>query len=74
MKCPNCQTANRGAAGITIREQGEIDVAMSQQRRTRRCQDCGHEWETLEMLLPDVIGLRRLAHAQVMASAREARK
>ena len=70
MKCPNCHTANRGAAGITIREQGEIDVAMSQQRRSRKCLGCGHEWETLEMLLADVIGLRMRAHAQVMAEAR----
>ena len=70
VKCLACSQAHRGIAGITIREQSDIDVGLSQQRRSHRCQSCRHEWETIEMPLAEVLRLRRLAHAHVMSAVK----
>lgn len=66
MKCPACNAGSRGR-DVSIREQTETDAVLQQQRRSRRCLKCWHRWDTLEMPLDEVLRLRRLAHATVMA-------
>ena len=75
MKCPHCRHTSQGR-DVSIREQSATDQALHQQRRTRRCLECGHAWDTLEMPIDEVIRLRRAAHAMVMAELkrRDAKK
>ena len=70
MKCPRCNQAKQGR-DVKLREQCEVDIALHQQRRTRRCLECGHGWDTLEVPIDEVIRLRRAAHAMVMAGLAE---
>lgn len=65
-----CQCGGVGVVKHSTDWRSKIDREMGQVTRGRRCSSCGKTWHTVELEKSELQRLRRLAHAQVMSTAR----